>query len=69
MIYEVISTRCPIINKGFRAKTMNSSPDLEVLVRLEDSVPKGVICPEYASGRKCKLINEGSCIYTEGWKY
>lgn len=66
MDYQVISTKCPVLNKAFRKKCCDSSPDLEVLVRLEDIVPEKVICPEYI-GKKCN-VNDEDCIYISGWR-
>ena len=67
--YQVISTKCPVINKAFRNKDggMNGSPDLEVLVKLEDNEPTEVICPEYTFKKACAQRKKG-CIYRIGWQ-
>jgi hypothetical protein len=62
MAYYVISTKCPILN---HEKGNNT---LEVLVRLENTEPKNIICPEYKSSNRCALQQiGGTCIYKKGW--
>ncbi len=65
--YQVISTKCPVLNKAFRNACASGSPDLEVMVKLEENTPKAVICPEYTPERTCAR-REAGCIYKEGWK-
>lgn len=63
--YQIISTKCPIINTALGHG--NSSRDLEVLVRLKDVEPHDVICPEYTPEKGCAKRKEG-CIYKMGWQ-
>ncbi|MAG50476.1 hypothetical protein CL621_02455 [archaeon] len=72
-IYKVVSTKCPVLNIEFRNQQLleGNSPELEVLVKLHDSEPVGVICTEYMGQKKCEVkskLQPGHCIYADGWK-
>ncbi len=69
----VISTKCPTLNESNRNLGLPSSPDLEVLVRVDDAISgqekvTGILCPQYDSNKSiCKRDNK-PCFYTLGFK-
>ena len=53
---EVINYKCPILNNYYRSGHINSSPSVDVLVKIEDYMPynpNGIICPMHETGSDC----------------
>ena len=65
------AVKCPELNISERG---TSAPVLEVLLRFSDSdagnPPTHILgCPKYNLNQKRGCgINQGACIYSEGWK-
>ena len=75
--YNILSTRCPILNKAYRGSSLSNTPDLEVVLKykiLSDDVKiEGVICPKYGDCGECYLLGEEGedcedCIFKQGFK-